>query len=60
MNREGHLKSEQQTHSKLQNRKGWKVLAITLGACVILSACGNSNSITSDQAEQRVSRTGVQ
>lgn len=53
MNREGHLKSEQQTHSKLQNSKGWKVLAITLGACVILSACGNSNSITSDQAEQQ-------
>ncbi|MDR6721051.1 M23 family metallopeptidase [Paenibacillus sp. 2003] len=53
MKREGHLKSEQHTHSKLQNRKGWKVLAITLGACVILSACGNSNSITSDQAEQQ-------
>ncbi|NMI03239.1 peptidoglycan DD-metalloendopeptidase family protein [Paenibacillus sp. SZ31] len=53
MNREGHLKSEQNTHSKLQHRKGWKVLAITLGACVILSACGNSNSITSDQAEQQ-------
>ncbi|WKL00461.1 hypothetical protein Q0F98_25880 [Paenibacillus amylolyticus] len=53
MNREGHLKSEQNTHSKLQNKRGWKVLMITLGACVILSACGNSNSITSDQAEQQ-------
>ena len=53
MNREGHLKSKQNTQLKLQNKRGWKVLAITLGACVILSACGNSNSITSDQAEQQ-------
>ncbi|WP_339303508.1 M23 family metallopeptidase [Paenibacillus sp. FSL R5-0519] len=53
MNREGHLKSEQNTHSKLQNKRSWKVLAITLGACVILSACGNGNAITSDQAEQQ-------
>lgn len=53
MNRENHLKSEQNTHSKLQHRRSWKVLAITLGACVILSACGNSNSITSDEAEQQ-------
>ncbi|WP_260632591.1 M23 family metallopeptidase [Paenibacillus xylanexedens] len=53
MNREGHLKSKQNTQLKLQNKRGWKVLAITLGACVILSACGNSNSITSDQPEQQ-------
>ncbi|WP_440117534.1 M23 family metallopeptidase [Paenibacillus sp. QZ-Y1] len=53
MNRESHLNSEQASHNKLQSRKGWKVLAIALSACVILSACGNGKSITSDQAEEK-------
>ncbi|MGN7411549.1 M23 family metallopeptidase [Paenibacillus sp. SAF-068] len=53
MNREGHVKTEQQTHQIVKHRKGWKVIAITVGACVILSACGNGKSITSDQAEQQ-------
>ncbi|MFE6075483.1 M23 family metallopeptidase [Paenibacillus sp. NPDC057886] len=47
------LESEYAAPEKLQSRKVWKVLAITLGACVMLSACGNSNSITSEQAEQK-------
>ncbi|MGO4730614.1 peptidoglycan DD-metalloendopeptidase family protein [Paenibacillus sp. 2KB_22] len=34
-------------------QRNWKVLAIALGACVILSACGNSNPVTSEQAEQQ-------
>lgn len=37
----------------MMQRKNWKVLAIALGACVILSACGNSNKNTSEQAEQQ-------
>ncbi|PQP82744.1 hypothetical protein C0Q44_15220 [Paenibacillus sp. PCH8] len=32
-------------------RKSWRLLAITLGACLVLSAC--SNSITSKEAEQQ-------
>jgi hypothetical protein len=47
------LESEYATHEKLQSKKSWKLLAIALGACVMLSACGNSNSITSEQAEQK-------
>ncbi|SLK04283.1 MULTISPECIES: M23 family metallopeptidase [unclassified Paenibacillus] len=46
-------KSGYAAHEKLQSKKSWKLLAIALGACVMLSACGNSNSITSEQAEQQ-------
>lgn len=47
------LESEYEAPEKLQRSKGWRLIAITLGACVMLSACGNSNSITSEQAEQQ-------
>ncbi|MFC9707187.1 M23 family metallopeptidase [Paenibacillus sp. NPDC056933] len=53
MNRESQLNSEQASNNKLQSRKGWKLLAIALGACVILSACGNDNSITSEEGEKQ-------
>lgn len=50
---ENMLESEYAAPEKLQRRKSWRLIAITLGACVMLSACGNSNSITSEQAEQQ-------
>ncbi|MDK8189306.1 M23 family metallopeptidase [Paenibacillus sp. UMB7766-LJ446] len=51
------LESTYAAPEKLQSRKGWKLIAITLGACVMLSACGNSNSITSEQARQSKEET---
>ncbi|MDN8590133.1 M23 family metallopeptidase [Paenibacillus sp. 11B] len=47
------LESTYAAHEKLQSKKSWRLIAITLGAFVMLSACGNSNSITSEQAEQQ-------
>lgn len=45
------LESDYVASENLQSRKNWKVLAIALCACVILSACGNDNSITSEQGK---------
>ena len=36
---------------KVQTKKGWRLFAMSLAACMILSAC--SSSVTSDQAEQQ-------
>ncbi|UPK45390.1 peptidoglycan DD-metalloendopeptidase family protein [Paenibacillus pabuli] len=47
------LESNYVASENLQSRKNWKVLAIALCACVILSACGNDNSITSEQGEKQ-------
>ncbi|MGF9697755.1 MULTISPECIES: M23 family metallopeptidase [Paenibacillus] len=43
-------KSGYAVHEKLRSRRGWQLLVAAIGSCVILSACGNSES--SSQAEQ--------